>query len=78
MNFDVELMKEEQLSRDIDELLDKYGIEYAHRIKTMLNVKIERRKEALKMQKEYLKRQVRSSYERDWTDTFSSNNTLKR
>ena len=64
MNYDVELMKDEQLSKDIDMLLDKYGIEYAQRIKTVLNVKIERRKEELKMQKELLQRQVRSSYER--------------
>lgn len=78
MNYDVELMKEDQLNKDIDMLLDKYGIEYAQRIKTLLNVKIERRKNELKMTKELLERQVRSSYDRNWTDIFSSNNTLNR
>ena len=78
MNLDVELMKEEQLNKDIDMLLDKYGIEYAQRIKTLINVKIERRKNELEMQKEYLQRQARNSYVRDWTDVFSSNNTIKR
>ena len=47
---DIEMLRDEQLSKDLDFLIDKYGIDYAQKMKTLLKVKIERRKYELQKQ----------------------------
>ena len=69
---DLELLRDEQLNKDLDSLLDKYGIAYAQKIKTLLNVKIERRKFELQLVKEQLEKELRYSY------SSNKNNKIKR
>lgn len=60
---DLEILRDEQLNKDLDALLDKYGIYYAQKIKTLLNVKIERRKFELQLMRDKLEKESRNSHD---------------
>ena len=61
MDYNVELMIEEQLNNDIDALINKYGLGYAQKMKSILNTKIETRKFELERQKKQLEQLKQSN-----------------
>ena len=72
---DLKGLIDEQLSYDLELLLDKYGVDYYQRIKTLLNVKIERRKNELQQYNNYIK-----SLSKDYSDydMFRENPVIKK